>query len=408
MYDAINDNGAGACRAQSAHLRGACRALAALALLLALGLSACSGKTEEEYLSEANAMMQEQNLLKATILYKEFLEKFPESPDRISAQMGLAEAYYRSKDYELCRGMLDEIIAHSGGPASDAGFRAFLTKLRTFDEENRFQEGLALAEQTSNTLSAAPLPMKQAFQKFLGDLYARNQRPQEAVDTYALILGAQPANVDEELFHLDLLNRAASLYEFQGRLDAVPAMLDEYLASHPGAGIAGHVRQMAGRAAKQLGDSDRAEAYFDGAEAAFRQLLDQSQQEESKIRYMIALANLDYMRDRTEKADTELRHIIDTYPNSSNRAVAMNLLAASQARAGDYETALSMLQQVVSNYPNTREAAQAVQQAQAIVAARQGDAGTTSSAPTAVSEAMPLAGDEESTETESAPAAGQP
>jgi tetratricopeptide (TPR) repeat protein len=367
-------------------------ALAALALALGLGLTACSSRSEEDYLSEANAMLQEQNLLRATILFKEFLEKFPESPNRVSAQLGLAEAYYRNRDYDLCRGVLDEIIAQSGGPANPAGFQAFLTKLRTYNEEERFAEGLAVAEATSDTLATAPLPMKQAFQMFLGDFYARNQRPQDAIAMYDTILAIDPPTVEDEVFHLQLLSKSASLYESEGHLDGAMAMFGDYLEAHPGVGTRAQILQTMGRIQSWQGNTEDADNYYQQAEDAFRELIESSDKEENQLRYRIAIANLNYMRGRGEVADAELRTIIDENPDSGSRATAMNMLAMSLAQSGDFETAMSMLQQVVTNFPNTAEAGQAISQARMIQAMRQSDTPTTAT-PEIVTEALPLAGD---------------
>lgn len=356
------------------------RAACVLLLLSALTLSACSSKTEEEILSEANAMMQEQNLLKATILYKDFLEKFPESQYRLGAQMGLAEAYYRNREFDLCREVLDQVIEQNGGPGSPAGFQPFLTKLRTFTDEDRFPEALALAEATSDSLRNSPLPMKQAFQTFLGDLYTRNRRLDEALAMFQLVLQTDPPTVEDELFHLDMLNRCASIYELQGRLDVALAMFEQYIEERPRVQTLGQLHQSAGRIQQRLGKPEEAEAHFDQAEAKFTELMEGAENEENKLRYSIAIANLNYIRGRNDAADEALRDIIDNYPNSSSRAIALNMLADSLTRSGDYETAMGLLQQVVGEYPNTREAAQAVQQAQRIRAIRESDAMTTSTA----------------------------
>lgn len=370
------------------------RALAWTFLFSALALAsmACSAKTEEEVLSEANAMMQEQNLLKATILYKEFLEKHPESEYRLAAQMGLAEAYYRNKEYELCRDILDEVIAGNGGPASPAGFQPFLTKIRTFMEEERFEDALVLAETTSDSMSTAPLPIKQAFQTFLGDLYARNQKLEEALKVYEVILKANPTTVEDELFHLQLLNRSASIHEATGNLDQALAMFEDYIENRPEVGILSQLHVSAGRIEQRQGNTENADIHFDSAEAAFRASIEGADKEENKVRFSIGLANLMYLRGHLEEADGVLRDIIDNHPNSGSRALAMTLLANGRARTGDYETAMSLLQQVVTDYPNTQEANQAVQQAQMIRMARDADSATTASAVPAVvtEEAIPM------------------
>jgi tetratricopeptide (TPR) repeat protein len=410
MYDAMEFSRGG--RSRPAKLGMRLTALAALTLALGLGLTGCSGRSEEDYLSEAGAMLQEQNLLRATILYKEFLDKYPESPNRITAQLGLAEAYYRNRDYDLCRGTLDEIMDQSGGPASPVGFQAFLTKLRTYNEEERFDEGLAVAEATSDTLATAPLPMKQAFQMFLGDFYARTQRPQDAIAMYDAILAIEPPTMEEEVFHLQLLNKSASLYESEGRLADAMEMFRGYIEAHPNVGTRSQIQQSMGRIEAWQGNEEAAERHYADAEADLRNLLEASDNEENRIRYRIGLANLDYLRGRNEAADAELRKIIDENTESSSRAVAMNLLASRLAEAGDYETAMSLLQQVVTTYPNTAEAGQAISQARVIYAIRTRDADTTAT-PETVTESLPLsedatdspASDEEADETvEEAPA----
>jgi tetratricopeptide (TPR) repeat protein len=391
----MNSSGGILERGSAMETRGARYGRAAWVLFfsgLAMIVTACSAKTEEEILSEANAMMQEQNLLKATILYKEFLEKHPDSEYRLAAQMGLAEAYYRNLEYELCREVLDQVIANNGGPASPAGFQPFLTKIRTFMDEERFEDALALAETTSDTMTTAPLPIKQAFQTFLGDLYARNQMLGEALEVYEVILQTEPASVEDELFHLQLLNRSASIHEANGELDKALAMFEDYIADRPEVGILSQLHQSAGRIAQSRGDYENAEAHYDSAEAEFKAAIESSDKEENKVRFSIGLANLQYLRGRTDEGDAALRDIIDTYPNSGSRALAMTLLAGSQARAGDYETAMSLLQQVVTDYPNTQEANQAVQQAQMIRMAREANTATTETAAPAVvtEEALPL------------------
>lgn len=379
------------------------RAISVILLAAALTLTACSSKTEEEILSEANSMMQEQNLLKATILYKDFLEKYPESQYRLGAQMGLAEAYYRNKEYELCRGVLDQVIEQNGGPGTPAGFQPFLTKLRTYMDESRLQEALALAEETSDSLATSPLPMQQAFQTFLGTLYAQNQRLDEALAVFQAILAAEPPSVEDEIFQLDLLNRSASIYEVQGRIDEALVMFEDYIKKRPNVHTRGQIYQAAGRIEARLGRQQAADAQYDKAEAAFMELMEASDTDENRIRYQIGIANLNYGRGRDEAADATLRDIIDKNPNSSSRAIAMNLLASSHVRQGDFESAMGLLQQIVAEYPSTREARQAVEQAQRIRAIRDADAATTgTAAPAEVSESLPLA---EESAVEAAPAA---
>lgn len=370
-----------------------------------LATTACSSKTEEEILSEANAMMQEQNLLKATILYKEFLEKFPESDYRLGAQLGLAEAYYRNQEYELCREVLDEVIADQGGPASPSGFQPFLTKLRTFMDEERYAEALTLAEATSDSLSTAALPMKQAFQMFLGDLYARNQRLEDALLVFLDILENDAPTVEDELFQLELLRRAASIYEAQGQLDQVLVLFEDYIDDRPEANTLAQIHQMAGRVNQSLGNPEAADVHFDKAEEKLAASVEKAEKEQTKVSLMIGLANLDYIRGRSEKADDRLRKIIDEYPNSANRATALNLLARSKARTQDFETAMSLLQQVVTEYPNTQEAGQAIQQAQIIQAIRTSDMGTTATPTVATEEVLPL---DDAPAAEAAEAAEEP
>lgn len=357
-----------------------------------LFMTACSSKTEEEILSEANAMMQEQNLLKATILYKEFLEKFPESEYRLGAQLGLAEAYYRNQEYELCREVLDQVIADQGGPASPSGFQPFLTKLRTYMDEERYEEALKLAETTSDSLSTAPLPMKQAFQMFLGNLYAQNRRLDEALAVFTEILKTDPPTVEDQVFQLELLRRTASIHEAQGKLDQALEMFNDYIEKRPNVATLAQIHQMAGRTNQRLGNPEAAEAHFEKAGEKLRASIEAAEKEENKVSFMIGLANLNYIRGLNEQADDMLRRVVDEYPNSSNRATALTLLARSRARVQDFETAMSLLQQVVTEYPNTREANQAIQQAQIIQAIRASDMGTTGTAvPTvATEEVLPL------------------
>src|SRR5437764_480644 len=121
-------------------------------LLLAPSFLACKGKSEEDRLAEANKQLREGNVLGATLLFKDFLKKFPKSQNLEVAQFGLSQCYVVNRDYAKAREVLDDMIQKAGGTDTDRGVNATILKMGTYEYENKLPEALDVALKTSDTL----------------------------------------------------------------------------------------------------------------------------------------------------------------------------------------------------------------------------------------------------------------
>lgn len=337
-------------------------------MLSVAGLLAACGQpqSEEEYLQEAGEMLQQQNILKAILLYKEFLETYPESENRITAQLGLAEAYYRNREFEEFRNVMGEVSQQMGGPSTPQGFGAVRAILESYREQGMYQQAMDMLTETSATLESPPQLMSMTLLVEAGILHELMEEQEQALRMYEAILAMEPETPQAAAQQFDVLSKLAMFHEREGELDMALAMFEQYLVNHPQSSIRPQVHRDIARIYDAQENEELAQQHYDQAESFILESLEATTDTQVRVPQMLGLAEIKQLRGNTEESMEIYREVIDQHPQNPMRAFAMLQLAGGHIQTEDFESALGILQQVVTEYPNTQFAQQAMQVSQQI------------------------------------------
>lgn len=343
----------------------------ALVILAALVLS-CSLKSEEQRLSEAQALLQQRNILGAIIAFKDFIKRYPDSELVTTARFGLASCYFFDRDFTSSRRVLDLIIDETGGRTNQAGFEASILKVQTYSAQQRPAEALDEALLTSDSLRVATPRAKSDFMMGVAQLLVVNDRKEEAVGVYESILQEESETRQKQAQHLFVLNALSALYLEDGNIDGALAIYSEYLEKNPESDLKAEVYKGLAKLQKSEGQEAAADENFDKAEAILQETLETTLGADEKSVLLLGLADIRIHRDRIAEAKDLYRKILDDYPMGRYRSAAMRLLSESLFKEGDVESALDLLAQIVESYPITKEAQMAIERAQEMKASRIG------------------------------------
>lgn len=347
---------------------------------LALSVVACGAKTEQEYLSEAQQALDQQNPVEAIVLYKEYLKKFADSPDVPQAKMSLVEAYFDNREFDICRELLDEILEANGGPATDEGIKAFRVKVASYAREGDPAGALAYAESNSEIFEAARPEIRSVFRFALAELYPQLGRKNDALEFYKEVLAGPLETPGDKLKHSTALDRTLQIMQATNDVPAAIVVMEGYIKAHPGAENVPELHVRTGRAYAELSSeafspereelAAKAEEHFLASEAYFRNLIETTRKADEKTDGILKVAQLLHLRKKSAEGRDYYRKIVDNYPLSPSRPRAMLLLAMSHLLESDYETAAATFSQVIEAYPGTRDALEAQQGLQMIVRSR--------------------------------------
>lgn len=356
-----------------------------LGLLAVLCLTqACSSKTEEERLAEAQKALEERNIIGAELMLKDFLEKFPDSPNAMRARFDLSQAYFMDKDFVKCRELLDEIVSLAGGLNTQTGLNAATLKLDTFLAENRPDLALEDAIKTSASLTSVEpefLQFRQYHSLKTAELFNRNNLTTESLAVCQSILNQQASPT----VHLDAMRIMSTSYMRDKRIpEFIKSHLD-YIEANPQSELNMLLKLEVAQALDQDGRPEESEKYYDEVEAEIQRTLDATVGADEKLQIVFQLAQIKEARRKPEEAQELLRNIIAEFPMSQQRPNAMRALAESYFRVGKKAEGNSILDEIAATYPNTPHAVQAVRRKQEFAAAelKAADVATTGTEPAA-------------------------
>lgn len=324
------------------------------ALLLSLALSACKAKSEEQILSEAEDQMRANNLLGATLLYQDFLKKYPNSDKAPLARFKLAETYARDKDYEKSRETLDAVIEISGGRDTPGGLNAASLKLDTYVQEQKFDLALKEAVLTSNTLKTVDPNLKAFFQTRVGDLYSFSKNNEKALEIYR---GVSTTEGIEPRWRIEALNHALTAYLGTGDAEGLEKFYNEFLDKYPQDPARAQIMLRLGAALSgPFKSPEKGEKYLAKVEEEARAKLANAVGGDEKSLIMFELAQTQLARNKPAEAETLLRKISEEFPTGQYRAQSLWALGQVLVQDGKTAEATSIFQQIIQEYPKTQEA----------------------------------------------------
>lgn len=341
-------------------------------VILAVLVMSCSFKSEEQRLSEAQALLQQRNILGAIIAFKDFIKRYPDSGLVTNARFGLASCYFFDRDFTNSRQVLDLIIDETGGRTNQAGFEASILKVQTFSAQQEFVKALDEALLTSDSLRVATPQAKSDFMMGVAQLLVVNERKEEAIGVYKTILREASETRQKQAQHLFVLNALSALYLEEGSTSRAMAIYSEYLEKNPESDLKAEVYKALAKLQDSEGQQAAADENFDKAEAILRETLETTLGADEKSVLLLGLADIRIHRDRIGEAKDLYRKILDDYPMGRYRSAAMRLLSESLFKEGDVESALDLLAQIVENYPATKDAQMAIERAREMKASRIG------------------------------------
>ncbi|MBI3736117.1 tetratricopeptide repeat protein [Candidatus Sumerlaeota bacterium] len=343
------------------------RKRAALLLLALLGsaILGCKGKSEDERIQEAEKMLQEKNILGATIQYKDFIKKFPDSPHALMARFGLARCYFMDRDYVKSREVLDEVVQKSGGVDTQTGLNAVVLKLETYQQEDKLAEALDECVKTSASLKTVGPEFYQYFMLRTAGLFAMNNRADDAIAVYQGLLSKPAIKTNT---HMDALRGIALLYRTSKEPDKAIQAYETYLANNPNLTFPINVGVQFDLGVLLFG-SDRKEEgnkHFDEAEQLLTKTIDETVGADEKSKLYFQLAQIKDVRGNKIESRAVIQKVIDDYPMGQYRPSAMMMLSDSLYQDGQTSQALALLDAVKTGYPNSPIALSAFRRAQEI------------------------------------------
>ncbi len=317
-------------------------------LLIALLAAACSTKSPEEKLEEANQWAREGDVLNAQFAYEEIIEQHPDTKAAIDARIGLAMCYLNDGDLTRAREQLDAYV-DAVGLETEEGLGARVLKIRSYGQERQFEEAIAEAIATSNSL-----PMEQPGLLFeLSQLYAADEQYDQALELLQYLLSREDQRPEEQMFPLE---RMAALYRQMGQPEKSVAVYEEYLEQHPDSPQRPEILFAIGDYQLQAGNEEAAEASFNASEALYHQQIDEALGAEEKSRLYLRMARVQELRGQVQAAIDSLRTVIDKYPTSSVRSEAQRRLATLLFSRGRFDQVLAVMEQALAESPVPEDA----------------------------------------------------
>ncbi len=327
----------------------AMQGLPLLLLLMVLPTLACRKQTPEQMLMEAKQLLEGQDALGAELKYKEFLKKYPKSPQVTQAHWGLAACYSMDKQYEKSREHLDKVIQAENGPVTELAFRAMEVKLYSYIEEKQPQKALSLAIETSPTLSAAPTELRHLFMLRLSDLHLLNGQDQQSIDIDQKMIAQNAHEPDKQW---DFLVHLAWVHLKRNDVAGAIKVYQEFLQEYPETPMKGNALYEIGLRQLQIQDDEASSQTLALSEAEFRKKLELAPGLEEKSRIIFKLVDVQRMRRDYDGARQSIQSIIKDYPNSQLQPQALFQLVRIDMEENKTDQALVTLHKIIQDYPN--------------------------------------------------------
>lgn len=284
------------------------------AMALATMLAGCAKKTPEEMLGDADALMQQGNLLEAELKFEDVIDKFPNNETAYyNANLGLAMVYGSEHKYDEQRKIYDKLIKKQGNPAaSKMAWMIYCQKLNSYIAEGKRADALRETIETSSTFKNADPEGKMAFQGALASLYAATNQTTTAL---AVLDNLAQFGMKDPRQQFGVLESKKKLLEPQKAWQRVAEENIEYIKRFPDSPYNGYLQMQTGMIFKeQLHNQAKSDEMLDVAAKSFQQSYDKGINADEKTSGLMQLGGLHQYRGELDKAVKYFDQVIKEFP----------------------------------------------------------------------------------------------
>jgi tetratricopeptide (TPR) repeat protein len=335
-------------------------------LLLGLLLTvACSRKTPDELLDEANQLYQQKDVLSASLKYEDLLKQHPDSKEAAKAHIGLAMCSMMDKDFEKARDQFSAAIKAFGGVGTPDGFRSELMRLNSYVQENQPLKALSEALKTSDTLRGAPPEARDAFQLNLLELYMLNKKEDQATSLCLVLLDKGPSEMNR---HMPVLEKLGQMSAVKKDFAGAAKVYQNYLDKYPDTPMRGIMLFGMAFYQKQGGLAAEAEKTLDLTEQQIKSDVSKALGANEKVQALQQLAKVQQFRARQDDARKTLEQILDKdkFPLPEQRQAAQMSIVDLEMGRNQPRQAIAVLETMIKENPNSQVSAGAQQMIQKI------------------------------------------
>jgi tetratricopeptide (TPR) repeat protein len=297
--------------------------------------------------SQANVQMEAGDFAKAASTYSQCIDRLKTNPEKLgdllACQAGLAQCLLHLDRPEEARALLESILTQyteAGFPEDSRQMYIRLFLAETLLRQSKFAEATTLYVALEQTLRANPQPLYLRVCWDLGDLYASQNRIEEAAEVLERGLGYSRTLDARSLQTANLLALLGIVETIRERLAVAEGYLAEafsVLSEKQGPG-APNTTEMGYRLAtviKSQGRLAEAQQHFEGLLGQYR--TSQRPRDSKLANYLLGYAEVLYLSDRLSEASEAAQEALDIESLSKGKFFeeAQACLATIAKRAAD-------------------------------------------------------------------------
>ncbi|MBN1902178.1 tetratricopeptide repeat protein [Candidatus Sumerlaeota bacterium] len=316
-----------------------------LGMLLISG--GCRKKTMEQALKESQIKIHQGDLIGARIDLKEIIRKNPNDPLVTDARFLLAHCYYAERDFAQCRNHAQMIIDQFG-PRDDRAKAAFELILNTYNQEQKFQEGV---QETEKFIGKLPKEDDFVFkiQCMIADLLVNDNKTTDAI---AHLNGLIESGKDHEQRNA-ALERLVGVYASNKKFEEAIQAYHQYAETYPD--YEDYYDLVTGQAYfyDLMGEKEKAEEMFEKAVKGYGEMVEKTLDRARKAEFLFRQARTLELRKKYEEARGKYDVVLSEYGDTPLSQNALFAKGDSYFFEGNPEKALGFYQDQLKNHDET-------------------------------------------------------
>ena len=332
-----------------------------LIMAAALLMVACSKKTPDEQLVEAEKLLSERQTARGVIKLKELIRDSPDDPAAGTGRLMLAKYYTNEGNAQKALEQLQAVVdafpaAGEQGQFALAGVISIRVQIGDFEGALASIDKALKAELPE--ASKGELQMQKANVLLQWASVSPEPKP-ELTEQGTGILRDLMLNATEGTSRGQAREQLANLYRTRGEFQKSNEVYREYLQKFPGDTLRPHLELAMAINLSQAGEPKKARVLFDPAIKQMREAADAELDQQTQSRMLQDIARYYELMGDYEQAESVKKQIMGMFPMTQMAIDTQFDTARMYLQAGQIEKSVAILEQIKKENPETEIAKRA-------------------------------------------------